>query len=487
MAESLGHKAITGTIWASIDRMSTMAIQFIINLILARLLMPEDFGYIGMLAIFISVSQTLIDGGFGSALIQKKEPSQTDYSTVFYWNLLFAIFLYSLLFLCAPFVASFFRLPLLCRILRILGVILIINAFVIVQNNRLRKQLAFRTIALVNISSYITAAIIAVWLAYKGMGVWSLVAMQLLCGIFQNCLLWSIVRWHPSLQFSVSSLESLFGFGGYLLAANILQVICQNLQGFIIGRRFSASQMGFYSQAKKLDDVSSYALPNIIVQIIFPVFSQFQNDKRKLQELLGMSVRMISFIIFPLMLLLILVAKPLIVSLYGEKWLPSVPYFQVLCIGGIFVCLQNINYYAVAAIGRSKTLFNWSFYKWGVLLMLLLIGSHWGMYGILWGMVLSSMNIYAVNAFLVRQFVGYAIKRQIRDLFPILAISVINFCGIYLLQQSVAQLNFIFTISAFFIIYVLEVFILRLRVMTDISLYIREIIIRKSERTTKII
>lgn len=446
-----------------------MAVQFVVNLILARLLMPEDFGYIGMLAIFIAVSQILIDGGFGAALIQKKEPTQTDYSTVFYWNLLFSIILYGLLFLCAPLIATFFHLPLLCRILRVMGVILIINALAIVQNNRLRKQLAFRAIALVNICSYLCATFFAVWSAYKGMGVWSLVIMQLLCSIFQNGLLWSIVRWHPSLQFSGASLKRLFGFGGYLLAANTLQVVCQNLQGFIIGRRFSASQMGFYSQAKKLDDVSSYALPNVIVQVIFPVFSQVQNNRSHLQELLGISVRLISALIFPLMMGLILVAEPLIVFLYGNKWLPSVPYFRILCIGGIFVCLQNINYYAVAAVGKSRVLFDWSFYKWGMLLILLLIGMNWGMYGLLWGMVLSSMNIYAVNALLARKFVGYAIRRQVLDLLPILAACIISFYGTYLLHSFVIQLHAIFNILVFAIIYVLLLFVFHLRVIRDID------------------
>ena len=468
MPESLGHKVINGTIWATIDRIGTMALQFIVNLILARLLMPEDFGYIGMLAIFISVSQTLVDGGFGSALIQKKEPTQTDYSTIFYWNLIFSVILYAILYISAPYVAYFFKLPLLGKILRVLGLTLIVNSFIIVQNNRLRKQLAFRRIAIINISSYIIAAIIAIWLAYKGFGVWSLVVLQIMYGVFQNCLLWGIVRWFPDLTFSFDSLKKLFGFGGYLLAANILQVICQNMQGIIIGRKFSAAQMGFYSQAKKLDDVSSNALPNIIVQVIYPVYSQFQNDKQKLQKLLGMSIRIISFFIFPLMLLLILIAEPLIVFLYGEKWLTCAPYFQVLCVGGIFVCLQNINYYAVAAVGKSDALFRWSFYKWGVLLAVLLVGSHWGMSGILWGMVLSSINIYVVNAALAFKHVGYTLSRQVRDFITVLIIAILSFVGAYLFKVWMPNVHFIFVALLFTAIYLTLTWICHLRVIADI-------------------
>lgn len=469
MSESLGHKVISGTIWASVDRVGTMALQFIVNLILARLLMPEDFGYIGMLAIFISVSQTLVDGGFGSALIQKKEPTQTDYSTIFYWNLIFSVILYGVLYIVAPYIAIFFKLPLLRKLLRVLGLTLIVNALIIIQNNRLRKQLAFRTIAVINLSSLLTASVIAICVAYKGYGVWSLVIMQLLNGIIQNLLLWGIVRWFPTMTFSFMSLRRLFGFGGYLLAANILQVVCQNLQGIIIGRKFSATQMGYYSQAKKLDDVCSYALPNIIVQVIFPVYSQFQNDKRKLQELLGLNIRIIAFFIFPLMLLLILIAKSLIAFLYGEKWVSCVPYFQVLCVGGILTCLQNINYYAVAAVGKSRALFSWSFYKWGVLLALLLFGSHWGMYGILWGMVLSNINIYLSNAFLTSRYVGYSLVKQLRDFAPILIISILSFASIYTLQTHLLSIHFSLATLAFIIVYLALSWIFKLRVMAEIT------------------
>lgn len=463
----LGRKVVKGTVWASVDKIGTMAMQFIVNLILARLLVPADFGCIGMLAIFIFVSQTLVDGGFGSALIQKKEPTQEDYSTIFYWNLFFSVALYGILYFSAPFVAAFFKLPLLCKVLRVLGLILIVNALVIVQNNRLRKQLAFKTIALINVSSHLAAAVIAIGLAYKGFGVWSLVAMQLLYGVFQNFLLWGIVRWHPSLQFSFRSLKMLFGFGGYLLAANILAQICRNLQGIIIGRLFSATQMGFYTQAKKLDDVCSYALPNMLVQVLFPVYAQFQNDRQRLQELLGLSVRIISYFIIPLMLMLILVAEPLIVFLYGDKWIASISYFQVLCVGGIFACLQHINYYAVASVGRSDALFGWSFYKWGMLLVLLLVGARWGMYGILWGMVLSDINIFVTNVFLASRIVGYSPWRQVRDFVPVLLLSSLSFGGAYLLQARFPEMHFALTAVAFVGIYLMLTLIFRLRVISD--------------------
>ena len=297
-SESIGHKAASGAVWAAADRLGTMGIQFIVNLILARLLLPEDFGIIGMIAIFISVSQTLVDGGFTSALIQKKEPTQTDYSTIFYWNTGLSVTLYAILYFCAPLIANFYRNPLLGPVVRVIGLSLIINAVSAILLTRLRKSLSFRTIAATNIIAYVFSGIIAITLAYSGWGVWSLVVMQLASGIFIAAILTIITRWLPSLSFSKDSFKTLLSFGGYILAANLLQATCQNIQGMIIGRIFSATQTGLYSQAYKLDQVTSYSMPQIIVQVMYPVYSSIQDDKQRLISILSMNLRVISFIIF---------------------------------------------------------------------------------------------------------------------------------------------------------------------------------------------
>ena len=468
---SLGEKIFVGSIWAATDKFGTIFLQFIVNLVLARLLMPSDYGCIGMLTIFIVVSQTLIDGGFGSALIQKKNPTQEDYSTIFYWNLFFSILLYIVLFFLSPFIAIFFKMPLLNQVLRVLGIILIINSFSIIQNNRLRKQLALGRIALANISALFGASLIAILLAYHGYGVWSLVIMQLLNAFLVAIILWLVAKWHPSFCFSLKSLKDLFGFGGYLLLSNILQEICRNLQGIIIGRRFSPTEMGLYAQAKKLDDVVSLTLPNIIIQVMYPVYSQIQNDLERTQTVLRLNVRMICFVTFPIMLGLVLIAHPLINLLFGSKWEASVPYFQILCIGGLFVCLQNINYYAVAAQGKSKALLLWSFYKWGMLLTLLLVGMHWGMHGILWGMVLSSFNIYLVNAALVAKYVSYPVWRQLLDILPILLVALVTCVTVYVMGNA-WHIHFFLQILLFAIVYMALVFFFRLQVRKDVFMIV---------------
>lgn len=417
--ESLGHKALKGTIWASIDRFSTIGIQFIVNLVLARLLLPSDFGAIGMLTIFIGVTQVIIDGGFISALIQKKDPTQTDYSTIFYWNVALALLLYAILFITAPYIAEFYRMPVLTGVLRALGLWVIAFSINVVQTARLRKSLSFRFIAITNLSAIISSGGIGIILACNGFGVWSLVAQQISYGVITTIVYYILTHWHPSLTFSIKSLRELFGFGGYMFIATVLQEICRNFQGIIIGRRFSATQMGYYTQAQRLDMVTSNALPQVIAQVMFPVYSSMQDDNEQLTHTIKTNIHIIAFLVFPLMGMLIIAAEPIIVLLYGDKWIPCAIFFQILCCGGAFSSLQNVNYYAVAAVGKSRQLFIWSFYKWGFMLAAMFIGMNFGILGLMWGLVLSSLNIYLVNALLVARFIHFSIFTQFRLLAPL--------------------------------------------------------------------
>ncbi|MCX4263742.1 MAG: lipopolysaccharide biosynthesis protein [Muribaculaceae bacterium] len=437
MSDSIGDKATSGVIWTSVDRFLTMGLQFVVNLVLARLLLPSDFGTIGMLAIFIAVSNTLIDGGFASALIQKKEPTNTDYSTIFFWNVGFAVVIYTVLFLMAPWVASFFRLPELRDVLRAIGLFVILSAIYSVQMTRLRKQLQFKKLAIVNIVSYCLAGVTGITMAYRGFGAWSLVAQQLTGAALIVLILFALTRWVPSLEFSKSSMKELFGFGAYILAANLLQEICKNFQGIIIGRRFSAAQMGYYTQAQKMDTVTSYSIPQIIVTVMYPVYSSIQDECERFNKIVAMNVRVIAYIVFPMLSLLILLAEPLVTGLYGAQWDVSVPYYQILCVGGLFVCLQNVNFFAVAAKGQSKALFRWSVYKWSFLLVAILGGSMFGMTGLMWGMVMSNFNIYMVNACLLQCYSGYKVADQLRSLVP-----MTMSCVIALALSRVVQVAF---------------------------------------------
>lgn len=405
--------------WATVDRITVMAVTFAVNLVLARLLTKGDFGLVGMVYVFTNISNVLIDGGFGSALIQKKNPSQTDFSTVFFWNIGLALALYGLLYLASGLIARFYHQPELVGITRALGLIIIANSVFVTQFAKLRIEFRFGTLAAINISSALIGGGLSIILATRGYGAYSLVWGQVCTGALQCLLIFVLGRWRPSLEFSLATMRALFSYGGYLLAANILQVGCNNVQYLIIGRRFSKAQLGLYTQAQKTDQIVSYHIPQIIVQVMFPLYSKLQDDEPRLLQTLAMNMRIVAYLVFPLIAMLILLAEPVFALLYGDQWIPAAPYFQVFCCGGFFVALQNINFYAVAAKGHSRTLFRWSFYKWSILLLLLLIGMNFGIYGILWALVASNINIFLTNGMLAAKHVGFRLSTQLRAILPV--------------------------------------------------------------------
>ena len=471
MSVSRGYSVARGTMWSAIDKFGIVILQFVINLVLARMLTPDDFGVIGMILIFVAVSQTLVDGGFASALIQKIDPTPTDYSTIFFWNIIFSTALYAIIFIAAPIVAQFFGIDRLESLLRVLGIVVIINALTLVQRTTLRKKLDFRTIAIVDLLAYSISAAVAIYMAHCGCGAWSLVGMQLSIALIATLLFWALSSWRPVLAFSMASFKSLFSYGGYLLIANIMQDVCTHIQGVVIGRRFSAADTGLYAQAKKMDEVASMTLPAVMCQVLFPVYSSLQEDKEALRDVLGGNIRMISFVIFPIMMLLIIVAKPLFVLLYGNQWIDAVPYFQLLCVGGFFSALYNFSYYAVAAVGRSKELFFWGCYKWGVLLLLLLVGASVSMQCVLIAMVVSNINIWLTNSLLVQRYVGYSIVRQIKDVVSALVMTILCGGATYWLYGFV-HLNWMLCILLFIVAYIALAWVCGVGALDEIRTFI---------------
>lgn len=475
MTESISDKVVKGTIWSAFDRFGVMAIQFVVNLVLARLLTPDEFGAVGMLYIFIAVSQTFVDGGFGSALIQKKEPSNIDYSTIFFWNIIVGGILYFILFFSARQIAQFYNMPILVEVLRVISVSIIFNGIAGLLMNRLQKQLQFNTIAISNIIGFILAAAIAIAMAISGAGIWSLVAMSVCQPLFRSLIMVIKTRWIPKFVFSIQSLRELFAFGGFLLLGNLLENIFKNLQGLIIGKKFSAEQMGFYSQADKLDQVVSYSVPQVIAAVMYPVFSKYQDDNMRLRNLIKIDLRIISYLIYPLLILLILIAEPLIVMLYGDKWINSVVYFQILCCGGFFYCLNNIPYYTVAACGKSKALLMVSFYKWSFLAIALFIGMNFGMIGIMWGIVTSYVNFYITNCLLAKRYVKARLLVFFQPLLPSILNAALTGILSYIIIRGLS-LPWGLSIPIYVVIYLVIGKILRIKAQAEAFQLLKKVI-----------
>ena len=426
--KQLKHKAINGVIWTFIQRFMSIFIQFISNIVLARLLTPDDYGCIGMLSIFMLLSAAIIDGGFSSALIQKKRPTQEDYSTIFFWNLGLSLIIYLVLYSIAPLVSRFYHMDLLCPVLRVQGLVLIINALQSVQVNQLNKQFKFKKISIVTLISSVISISVTILLAYKGYGVWALVTQNLLMSAIPSITYWLTNNWKPKFIFSTSSFKELFNFGFFMFLTSLISTFATNMQGLLIGRFYNAATMGFYSKAHSTERLASTSISQVISQVSYPLYAELQDNKDSLIRTIRKLTLGVSYVTFPLMFILILLAKPLFILLYTEKWLEAVPFFQILCVAGLAICLLAINSQSIAAIGKSKQMFIWSLIKHSVGVLFIIAGFYiGGIKGLLIGMVTKSWFLYFINASLVSYYIGYKLKRQLRDIFPVLCMSVASF------------------------------------------------------------
>ena len=424
--KSLKQKAVSGIIWSAFQRYSTMIVTFISGIILARLLTPHDYGCIGMLAIFMVLAESFIDGGFGEALIQKKDPTQADYSTIFFWNIAMAVLMYFILYFSAPSIASFYDIPLLCDVLRVQGIVLFIYAFNIVQRNQLRKKMNFKVLSIVTIITSITSLTITILMAYNGYGVWSLVAQNIISGFIPALVFWFYIKWRPQMTFSLKSLKELFSFGFYMFLTYILNRFERQIQGLLIGKVYDSATMGYYSKAHSVERLSSTSISQVMSQVTFPLYAEMQDDKGKISNTLKRLTMTLSYFTFPMMFILILCAKPLFILLYSDRWTDSVPYFQVLCLAGMAYCLQSVNNQTIAAIGKSKVMFIVTVIKRIVGISSIVFGlMFFGMKGLLVGVVLNTWVSYFININVVSRYIGYKWWKQLLDIMPVLVVSAL--------------------------------------------------------------
>ena len=428
MSKNLKNKAVSGMVWTALQRYSTMFIQFISGIVLARLLTPHDYGCIGMLAIFMVLAESFIDGGFGSALIQKKRPTQEDYSTIFFWNLGMAVLLYAVLYFSAPAIARFYNIPLLCDVLRVQGVILFIYAFNIVQRNQLRKKLNFKVLSIVTITTSIISLTITIVMAYHGYGVWSLVAQHILTAAIPALVFWFYIKWRPLWVFSWKSFRELFNFGFYMFMTHLVNSFSQQIRGLLIGKIYDSSVLGYYSKAYGTEKLASQSISQILNQVTYPLYAEVQDDKKRMAMMIKRLSSSVAYLTFPLMFLLILIARPLFILLYSDRWVESIPFFQIVCLAGLGVCLQSVNLQTISAIGKSRTMFIWSLVKQSIGLVLAVGGLLlFGIYGLLWGVVIHSVSCTLINMLLVSKYIGYKTLSQLKDLLPIMIVTFFAF------------------------------------------------------------
>jgi len=437
MPDGLKNKTLHALFWSFFERIGQQGIQFVISIILARLLLPEEFGLIAMLTIFMAIAQSFIESGFGQALIQKQDATHIDECSIFYFNILVGFLASGLLCLVAPWIAGFYNQPLLVPLIYALSLNLIINAFGLVQITLLTKHIDFKTQLKVSVIATVISGTIGVTMAFNGFGVWSLVAQSLSSNLFRTALLWLFNTWRPSLVFSFVSLRGMFAFGSKLLCAKLIATIFNNIYLIVIGKIFSAADLGFYSRAKGLQQLPVDNISGIVSRVTFPVFSSVQDDKPRLKRGVRKALLTLAMVNFPLMIGLAVVARPLVIVLLTDKWLPCVPYLQLLCVVGMLYPLHAININVLIAQGRSDLNLRINILKNFLKAVLLAITWRWGIEAILWGQIALSLLCYLVNTHYTALLIKYSVWEQICDLFPYLGVAGIMGIGVHALQYMV--------------------------------------------------
>lgn len=388
------------------------------GLVLARLLTPEEYGIMAMITIFIAISNSIIDSGFSNALIRKTRIERVDYNTVFYFNLTVSILIYVLLHLAAPAISVFFKEPVLLAVIRIIGWVLIINALAIIPRTQFVRNVDFKTQTKVSLISSISSGVIGIGMALGGMGVWSLVGQQLSRQFLNTLFLWVYSKWHPVWEFSTESFKELFGFGSKLLLSGLLNTIYKNIYYIVIGRFYTSAQLGQYTRAEQFNMIFSSNLTSVVQRVSYPVLSSIQEEPERLREAYRKVIKITMLITFACMLGLAAVAKPLILILIGEKWLPAVYFLQIICFSGMLYPLHAINLNILQVKGRSDLFLKLEIIKKIIAVGPIVVGIVYGIECMLWGGVLISFIAYFLNSYYSANLINYPTSEQIKDILP---------------------------------------------------------------------
>lgn len=415
MEESLKRKVIKGFSWNLVERIGINIIKFIIGIILARLLLPKDFGLIGIITVFFAVAEILIQGGFMQAYVQKKSVTDMDSSTVFYTNLSISLFLYSVLWLVAPFIAKFYKQDLLVSLIRVMGSVLIINSLSVIQIAKLTRNIYFKHRARITVISSLVSGVLGVISALKGLGVWSLVIQQLGNRFLIAVGLWSTSSWKPKLQFSTSSFSEMFSFGGWLLISALLKRIFENIYYLMIGKFFSPAWVGFYQKSKQFSDITSQQIARVIGDVSFPVFAKLKEDNEKIVHGVRKFLEVSLMVITPLSIILFVIAEPFVILLLTEKWSPMIPLVKVLSIIGLVLPFRVINYQLLLAQGKGRIGFTISMITNLSRLANFIITFRFGIIYILYGELVINVLAYLLNARFINEINNYGFIKQFKD------------------------------------------------------------------------
>jgi len=435
---TLHQKTTSAAKWSALDVVMRQGVQFAITIVLARILVPEDFGVIAMLSMFTGVAGVFIDSGFSAALIQRQNTTHVDESTVFFFNLGMGAVTALLLCAAAPSIATFFKLPVLQYLSYAMAFSLFVGAFGSIHTTLLSKEMNFKTTAKVGVVSSVVAGALAIYMASQGYGVWSLAGHTVVSGIFTALLLWLWHPWRPAWIFSFDSLRSFFRIGGYEMASTLLDVFATNLYFVIIGKMYSVRDVGFFSRARNTQLMPVTLMMGIIQRVAYSAFSSVSEDKARLVRGLRQAQAVSMFMNIPIMVGVIILAEPLVLTLFGDQWLPCVPILQVLGLGGILWPLHILNLNILKAQGQFGLKFRIEVIKKVFAISLTVAASYYGVMAIAWAQVVLSVLGYFVNTHYTKVLLGYSGLKQLRDL-AMNFVAVIPMAGAVYLITNIMQ------------------------------------------------
>lgn len=440
---SLKAKTLSGVIWKFGERVSAQLVNFIVSILLARLLLPEDYGLIALVTVFITICNKIVISGFATSLIQKKDADNIDFSTVFYFSVCVAAILYGVLFSTAPFIADFYSKEstpqLFIQVIRVMGLNLFIIAVNSVQQAYVSRTMQFRKFFFSTIAGTVVSAIAGIALAYAGKGVWALVAQNMILALVNGIVLWFMVKWRPQLKFSFKRLKVLYSYGWKIFVASMIKILYTDLRSLVIGRVYSAADLAFYNKAQSFPQLIDTNVEGTIDSVLFSAISKKQNSVDEMRAMLRRAIKTTSFILMPLLAGLSAVAKPFIIILLTDKWAESIPLMQILAFSFIFAPVELENLQAIKALGRSDVALKVEIIKKVLGIIILIISIPFGVTAIAIGMVISTTLSAIINAIPNKKLLGYTFKMQLADILPSLLLSLVMFAAVY--SISLLDLN----------------------------------------------
>lgn len=436
---SLKKKTFRGTLWSVIERFSVQFIQFVVMIVMARILTPADYGLVAMLTIFIAVSQSLVDSGFSQALIRKQDRTETDNSTVFFFNIAVGFGLYAVLFFCAPLIAKFYDEPILVPLMRVISLSVVVNSLVVVQRALLTVRLDFKTQAKASLTAAIVSGAVGISMAYTGFGVWAIVWLHVTHIIVNTALLWLQSHWRPSLLYSWISFREMFGFGSKLAISGVINTLYGNIFKLVIGKVFKASDLGYYSRAHGFAELPSQTLTTVIQRVTYPALCTIQDDDERLKDVYRRFLRMSAFVIFPMMAALAALSKPVILVFLNQQWLYTATLLPIICLSMVWYPIHAINLNLLQVKGRSDLFLKLEIWKKSIGVVIMCATIPFGLVAMCWGSVASNIIALVINTQYTGKLINVGFLKQMNDLLPTILYSLSMGVAIFLSTLCMTQ------------------------------------------------